>query len=209
VSTKKLNLTGHRYGKLIVVEEAPPLRASRRHVMWRCRCDCGREIEVRSVRLRGGHTTSCGCLAAKQNGLRKHPLYGTWIQMMHRCMNPDHVSYANYGGRGVKVCERWRDLKNFVADMGPRPSVAHQIDRFPNNDGNYEPGNVRWALPNAQMRNTRANRYVTIRGEKMVLAAAAELFGVPYWTAHKRLRLGWTEEQALGVVPRRERPSCG
>lgn len=201
---RKLNLTGHRYGKLIVVGEGAPQRASRKHVMWRCRCDCGNTTETRASRLRSGHTTSCGCAVTKQNGLSTHPLYGTWVQMRHRCSNPEHESYKCYGGRGIKVCARWRSFENFLADMGPRPSTKHQIDRK-NNNGNYEPGNCRWALPIAQCRNTRTNRKITVLGQETVLSAAAERFNVPYWTVHKRLRLGWTEEQALGLSPRHKK----
>lgn len=124
--------------------------------------------------------------------------------MLHRCLNPKHVSYKRYGGRGIKVCARWRSFENFLTDVGDRPSAKHQIDRK-DNDGNYEPGNWRWVLPVAQARNTCTNRWVTVLGQRMVLAAAAEQFGIPYWTVHARLRRGWTEEQALGLAPRRRK----
>lgn len=206
---RKQNLTGQKYGKLLVLNEGTAQRASRRHIMWVCLCDCGGKIEVRSSRLRSGHTKSCGCLqqlgttikrSGPRKGSEKHPLYGTWIQMIHRCSNPKHDSYKYYGGRGIKVCERWLTFKQFVADMGERP-LGHQIDRK-NNDLGYNPNNCRWVLPIDQARNTRANRQVTVRGRRMGLSVAAERFGVPYWTAHSRLRRGWTEEQALGLTSR-------
>lgn len=201
---RRLDLIGETFGQLTVVGDAGRHHGNGGGSVWVCLCSCGSTVNVRSIHLRSGHTKSCGCLATTQNGLSNHPLYGTWIQMLHRCLNPKHDSYDRYGGRGIKVCERWRNFENFLTDVGDRPSSKHQIDRK-DNDGDYEPGNWRWALPVTQARNTSTNRWVTVRGQRMVLVAAAELFGIPYWTIHARLRRGWTEEQALGLAPRRRK----
>lgn len=87
--------------------------------------------------------------------INDHPLYGIWCNMKQRCNNPNHTYYHLYGGRGIKVCERWKDFKNFMVDVSPRPSLTHTIDRFPDKDGNYEPGNFRWATISEQNNNKR------------------------------------------------------
>lgn len=200
---RRLNLIGETFGRLTVIGDAGRHRGKGGGSVWVCLCSCGKTVKVRSVHLRSGHTRSCRCIAMR-GGRRRHPLYGTWIQMLHRCLNPKHDSYRRYGGRGIKVCERWRSFKNFISDVGDRPSDKHQIDRKDNN-GDYKPDNWRWALPVVQARNMSTNRWVTVQGQRMVLAAAAEQFGIPYWTVHARLRRGWTEEQALGLASRRRK----
>jgi len=117
--------------------------------------------------------------------------------MIHRCENPAVWNFHLYGGRGIKVCARWRgSLANFIADMGPRPSRFHTLDRIDAN-GDYEKGNCRWATAEEQARNRRSNRLVTFRGSRMTLAEACELTGVKYETAKKRLKSGWDTERAL------------
>lgn len=126
------------------------------------------------------------------------PEYGVWCRMIDRCYNPNIPSFSNYGGRGIIVCERWRhDFAAFLADVGPRPSPAHSIDRI-DNDGNYEPGNVRWATKHQQMRNTRFNVVIEWRGEKRCLFEWAVILGINAYTLHARLRRrGWTIERAM------------
>lgn len=91
---------------------------------------------------------------------KRSPTYRSWAMMVARCTNPRVDNYAFYGGRGIKVCDRWRDFASFLADMGERPSLAHSLDRWPNRDGDYEPGNARWATSKEQARNTKSNRPV-------------------------------------------------
>jgi len=132
--------------------------------------------------------------------------YGIWSQMIGRCHNETNESYEDYGGRGIKVCDTWRnDFAAFLRDMGPRPSLKHTLDRYPDNDGNYQPGNVRWATKTEQARNTRSNVIVIIDGARMTLAEAVELSGLPYSIVRNRLhRYGWAPARAFGFPEDRE-----
>lgn len=125
-----------------------------------------------------------------------------WRAMLNRCYLKTHHAYASYGGRGIKVCVRWRGPNGyvrFVADVGPRPSTAHTLDRFPDNDGDYKPGNVRWATRKEQQRNSRANRLLIFRGRTQPMSAWAEELKIPYVTLQQRLRNGWSVERALST----------
>ena len=120
--------------------------------------------------------------------------------MVQRCFDSNHKHFHSYGGRGITVCERWlgeQGFANFLADMGPRPSAQHSIDRFPDNDGNYGPDNCRWATSSEQNRNRRDNHLITADGETMCIAAWAERTGIHRNTLFNRLRLGWTDEETV------------
>lgn len=158
-----IDMTGRRFGRLLVISYAGRPRPSQHE--WLCNCDCGTEIKVDGARLRKGSTTSCGCLRNELNATRfvthgetNSPEYTSWVGMKGRCLNPANPKYERYGGRGISVCDRWRDsFEAFLEDMGHRPSPAHSIDRR-DNDGNYEPGNCRWATPVEQQRNRGGQR---------------------------------------------------
>lgn len=122
--------------------------------------------------------------------------YTTWKSMNQRCNYPKHKSYEDYGGRGIRVCERWLDFMAFLEDMGERPS-GMTLDRFPDANGNYEPGNCRWATVSEQCRNRRSNRWITFNGEAMTLAAWSERTGIRPDTLAFRLRAGWSIEDAM------------
>ncbi len=135
-------------------------------VAWLCQCRCGTERTVYAGDLMQGKSTGCGCTRTKKTVARsfKHGhsrrgnqtgTYETWKHMLSRCLSEDNKDYAYYGGRGVAVCERWLNFKNFLADMGERPPRL-TIDRYPNPAGNYEPGNCRWATRKQQRENRRA-----------------------------------------------------
>jgi hypothetical protein len=124
------------------------------------------------------------------------PEYFVWNTMRQRCKNKRYKCYKDYGGRGIKVCRRWRYFANFIADMGRRPSPKHQIDRI-ENDGHYEPGNCRWALRKVQMRNTRRNHLLTFKGETLTISDWAASVGIERQTVSARLKRGWSVARAL------------
>lgn len=148
-------MVGLKFGWLTVLELAGRNRFGGK--LWRCRCDCGGTSVVKGDALRSGRIASCCFMANVKHGFTKvgnhHPLYRTWVQMRRRCNSPDHKSYKHYGARGIKVCERWQRFENFLADVGERPK-GKTLDRI-DNDGNYEPGNVRWATTKEQAANKR------------------------------------------------------
>jgi hypothetical protein len=131
------------------------------------------------------------------DAIKRHPLYGVWMCMKDRCRRPNNKAFPAYGGRGIRVCDRWRhDFLNFVQDMGPRPTKAHTLERI-NNDGNYEPGNCRWATRKEQLNNTRINHFVEFLGQKLSLAQWAEILKLDRTTLLGRLRRGWPIEKAV------------
>lgn len=153
--------------------------------MWLCQCDCGSTTVAAAANL-GKTTMSCGCLQSetasaqmRTHGMTKTTEFKIWQGMQQRCHNPNDTGYPNYGARGISVCERWRsDFRNFLFDMGKRPSRKHSIDRFPNRDGNYEPENCRWATSTEQTRNANYNRFVEIGGTTLCVTEWAERLGV-------------------------------
>ena len=147
-----INITGQRFGHLVAV--ARQGTAPDGHVLWWCRCDCGKTKLIPGGSLRSGSTKSFGCYHSQQYHHRsKTPIWNCWKNMLQRCYNPKNPCYKNYGGRGIIVCDRWKEFVNFLADMGERPA-GMSLDRI-NNDGNYEPGNCRWATRKQQSQNRR------------------------------------------------------
>lgn len=140
------------------------------------------------------------------HGMRNTPLYGVWCTMRRRCSDPEVKSYPDYGGRGIKVCERWKAFAAFYEDMGQRPSPKHELDRYPDNNGNYEPGNVRWALRAEQVKNKRNNRVLTALGKTQTLMEWARELGVSHTAILYRLRAGWSVEAAV-TQPAEDRPN--
>lgn len=140
--------------------------------------------------------------ASRRSG--KTAEYQIWLAMRQRCSNPRKRQFADYGGRGVVVCPKWDDFAAFLEDMGPRPTPRHSIDRWPDKDGNYEPGNCRWATATEQASNTRRNVVVSVYGEQMNLKQAVDRYGGRYGTVLARIHSGKSAEEALGLVTRSE-----
>ncbi len=205
---KAQNLTGRRFGCLVTIGPVVIKRyKGATHVIWQCRCDCGNETSVSAGNLRRGQSRSCGCMKGKwcsdanikyEFGKAKPlPEYRAWCHMKGRCYDENDKRYADYGGRGIRVCNRWLDdFAAFYSDMGQRPSSRHTIDRIENN-GDYEPNNCRWATFTEQNRNRRISRYLTVNGERRHAKEWAGVFGVPYGTIVSRLQRGWGERDAV------------
>lgn len=133
------------------------------------------------------------------HGMHNTPEHRAWQKIIQRCTNPKAHNFKRYGGKGVKVCDRWRQFENFYADMGPKPTAKHSIDRYPNLNGDYEPGNCRWATATEQNCNKTNNHLVSYRGTEMALMDAIRASGnlVSRETVRRRLALGWPAEKAL------------
>jgi hypothetical protein len=160
-----LDLTGQRFGKLIVLKQADEGSDEWGSVLWDCACDCGNMKKISAGFLRSKHTQSCGCWkheVSVTHGLARKgkiaPEYRCWQHMKERCNNSKERQFKNYGGRGIKVCARWENsFESFFEDVGLRPNAKLSLDRI-NNNGDYEPGNVRWATAKQQQNNRRNNK---------------------------------------------------
>lgn len=200
------DITGSRFGRLVVASRAG---STPKHATWKCICDCGNETTLPSTALISGNTRSCGCLlnearvvagrANKTHGMSNTSTHKSWAGMKARCNNPNEPAYENYGGRGIRVCERWVSFENFLADMGVAPKGL-TIDRKDVN-GNYEPGNCRWATDTEQARNTRVNRIICAFGKSMTLADWGDETGLDVSTIETRIKRGWTIEKAMTTKP--------
>jgi len=196
------NLAGRRFGRITVRGRGP--NEHKTMARWHCVCDCGKQTLVRHRSLVKGLTMSCGCYgkeigrtAALVHGESHDPTRVAWIDMLDRCQNPSNASYHNYGGRGISVCQWWtKSFDSFLRDVGRRPSKNHSIDRI-NNNGNYEPGNCRWATRTEQSRNRRTNRLVTAFGETLPAISWAERYGLRPTTLINRLNSGMSPEDAI------------
>lgn len=170
--------------------------------LWKCRCSCGKEVIAVTAQLKSGRTKSCGCYIREHStthGRRWTRTYKIWDGMRQRCTNPNATGYEQYGGRGIKVCERWMDsFEAFFADMGDPPSDDHSLDRR-NNDGPYSPENCRWATEVEQHNNRSDNRMLTHDGRTLTVAEWVRVTGLSKDTILKRLKRGWSVDRALSA----------
>lgn len=197
--------TGQQFGRLTYLGEAG-LKNNRRICLFAC--DCGKTTKAGLHDVRNGHTRSCGCYHNEIRSIvclthghtanrRSTPEYRAWKAMKARCFDPNNISYKNYGARGVTVCEEWlNDYPSFLKEIGRRPSKNHSVDRI-NNNGNYEPGNVRWATRKEQRRNSDRIHPVTINGVTKIICDWAAVSGVPEESISSRIRHGWGHERAV------------
>lgn len=188
-----IDLTGERFGRLTVLKQAG--KNKHRQLQWHCLCDCGSPTIALGFVLRKGEKQSCGCLKRESiaavnlsHGMSRTPIYRIWRSMLDRCHLPSSHAYSRYGGRGIKVCDRWQDFENFYADMGDRPK-GMSLERT-DNDGDYCPENVRWASNKEQANNRRANVYYEYGDERLTLAQWAEKGEVSVGTLWSRLKRG-------------------
>ena len=192
------NLCGMKFGMLTVKSFAGRNEYGDRR--WNCVCDCGQTCVILGNQMVRGVTKSCGCFRKVFRrthgcslGTTKTPEYQAWLGLKTRCNDESSVHFRHYGGRGIKVCERWcTSFANFLADMGLRPSPTHSIDRIDNN-GNYEPGNCRWATKKQQLRNKRTSRRIDFNGELLCVAEWADRLGLTQECIRGRLNRGDTD----------------
>ena len=204
VISKKIDLTGQRFGRLLVLEERG---RKRKEIAWLCQCDCGNAVVIGGWNLRNGKSVSCGCkrregmpstsFRFQHAGTQLHRAYSN---MKTRCYNPKYYLFQHYGGKGVKVCDEWNGdhgFENFYKwsiENGFRPRLS--IDRI-DNSKDYSPDNCRWTTMVTQQNNRTNNRMITANGETHTMAEWAKLSGLHYETIQRRLHDGWAEEDAV------------
>lgn len=209
---KFIDLSGKRFGRLIVIRRAGH---QSRHITWLCKCDCGAMATVCGNHLPNGHTQSCGCFDREQRrdrlithgafvGGKESLTHNSWRLMLARCYDLKCKSFSDYGGRGIKVCARWRhSFENFLADMGERPEGT-TIDRK-DNDGNYCKTNCRWAGPLQQSNNSRHNRRIRVGNQVKNISEWSRHSGINAMTIKNRLNAGWDTKRAVSKPPRQIR----
>jgi hypothetical protein len=188
----KKDLTNQKFGRVTVIKEAGKYEKNGSY-KWECQCDCGTIFIIIGYSLTKGKTISCGCYNKEKATKHNHNLKGktsstyySWVSMKTRCYNPNHPSYDNYGGRGITVCDRWKDsFNNFLADMGERPK-GMTIDRIDNNK-NYEPSNCQWASNKQQHNNKRSNHLITYQDRTQTLTQWAEELNINRATLYSRI----------------------
>ncbi len=181
---------GTKFSTLTVISESF-IENKKRRVY--CKCICGKELKIRVSSLLDKTTKNCGCLNKRNSthNYAKHedrsPEYTVWLNLRQRCSNPNNSEYHNYGGRGIKVCERWDSFDNFLKDMGFRPTKNHSINRS-NNNGDYEPDNCFWSTKKEQDSNKRNNNYIEYNGRKLTVTQWAEILTIKPVTLFSRLK---------------------
>lgn len=206
-------MIGKRFGRWTVIGLWDETRKKGAKPFIRCQCDCGKVKRVDALTVRKGKSTSCGCFRAEVTSVRSatHRMTGTpehqcWRNMLNRCTNPKVKLYPHYGGRGIEVCERWREFEHFYADMGPRPTPKSQIDRRENN-GNYTKVNCRWTGRVVNSRNKQKSLWYVFEGKKQHLLDICAKRGIRYHTVWQRLRV-FSQTLGTALTPVKPRKSA-
>lgn len=201
---KVKDLVNKRFGRLTILECQ---EITSKNVIWKCRCDCGKITLVSQTGLLYDKTKSCGCIRKEMLSNRSNAhhhsqtrIYKIWIDIKKRCYNINSINYKNYGGRGITICDEWKNdfmpFYNWSMNNGYTDKLS--IDRI-NNDGNYEPSNCRWVDKFTQANNTRRNHYITYKGKEMTLAEWSKTLNIGYDCLKTRLRRGWSIEEAFNT----------
>lgn len=202
---RKIDITGQKFGRLTVLKHTHS--NSDKKCCWDCVCECGNMTNVSGKSLRNGNTKSCGCLGReiriKSNTTHgyctggKTSEYQIWRSIKERCLNSKNKKYSDYGGRGIIICDRWKDsFQNFIDDMGVRHNKNLSIDRI-NNNGNYDPTNCKWATWIEQQNNKNNNRILEFNGKSQTVAQWSRELGVPHQRINQRLFRNWSIERTL------------
>ncbi len=206
VMRTRVSLVGRKFGRLKVVTDGPTILVGKSTVVKSttsiCICRCGVIKTIRNCHLTSGRVKSCGCFriestskSFRTHGMSRDANYIRWNTMIQRCTNPNVPNYKDYGGRGIKVCARWKKFENFLTDMGKKPKRL-SLERV-NNNGNYEPTNCIWASMRTQAGNTRRNIVFTARGKTGCLSSICRFFKKNYGTVYWRIENGWKIDDAL------------
>lgn len=207
--TNRLKIKGKKFGRLLVLKY---ICTKKHNTIWRCKCDCGKILDIAGSSMTEGNTKSCGCLrienrrkAIFKHGMRDHPFYKAWCSMRYRCSNKKQKGYKNWGGRGIKVCKSWSVFLNFKEDMyseyllhikkhGKKQTTLERI----NNSKNYSPNNCKWATRFEQNSNTRRTVMIEFNGKKMTMSQWARELNIDRSTLYKRIFIAkWPLEKAL------------
>jgi len=211
---------GDVLGTCIFIKETSPVvfevtETSKSKTTKRCatfQCNCGKEFNCIILAVKNGNTKSCGCIGIKKakemgynnitHGQRYHRLYKTWTGMLRRCSDSNDFGYYNYGGRGISVCNRWKDISNFLLDMYPSYQEGLELDRI-NVNGNYEPDNCRWITRKQNMNNTRRSRYIEYNGIIKTVSEWSDELNIPYKRLLARLN-NWSVEKSFTYKNKKE-----
>lgn len=207
------DLTGQKFNRLTVLKRVDkPLNVKKEQSYWLCKCDCGNERILDSYAFKSGKTKSCGCYHREKqtiHGKQKHHLYRIWCAIIQRCYNPNNQNYNLYGGRGIKLCEEWRNnfqafyewsyANGYTDEKTENGRHKLTIDRI-NNNRNYEPSNCRWVTPKEQSNNTRRNHFITINGETKTMQQWADLYNISKHTFYARYSKGLRGEDLIAPV---------
>jgi len=201
ISKQMENVSGQRFNRLIALY--PVENPQHRGIKWKFKCDCGNYTYNLIGNVKRGRVQSCGCLHMekisqtnyKKHGMYKTSVYSSWSSMKSRCYDKNNSSYKNYGGRGIKVLDRWRKFENFYKDMGDKPK-GKTLDRI-DNDGDYKPENCRWATWKQQANNRRSCHFITINGIKKTIKDWSKYLNVNRRNIYRKFGEGWSDQKTI------------